>query len=270
MRIISFDENRRIQLELLSYFDEYCNDNGLTYFLGYGSLIGAIRHNGFIPWDDDIDLLMPRKDYEALISFFEYNNKKKHIKLISPMGRNAKHPIVKIFDNRTVKIEQGIKYKSADEYLGIDLDIFPIDGQPDDEHVFVNWKRKLVQYYKAFSLMCMDSSQLWKRARLEKTWYKIVFRNKQNALLKAKHLHQLYPYENCEYVGVCESMYVDEGDRVNRRCYEYPIKHVFEDKEFNIPVGYEEILTNIYGDYMELPPIEQRQAHHINNVFWRE
>lgn len=270
MRLIDFEENKNIQIELLTAFDEYCREKNLIYFLGYGSLIGAVRHNGFIPWDDDIDILMPRKDYEILITSFNNSINVPHIKLVSPFEERAKHPIVKIIDTRTIKIEEGVKYKSDKEYLGIDLDIFPIDGQPNDELEFVKWRKKLVKCYKAYSLMIMDFLKLGKKFKIEKIWVTILYRNKKNALLKANLLHQKYSYDTSEYVGVCESMYVDDGDRVKKECYDVAIDHLFENKMYKIPVGYDSILRNIYGNYMKLPSLDKQQRHHRNNVFWKE
>ena len=270
MKVIGFEENRKIQLELLVAFDEYCRKKGLVYFLGYGSLIGAIRHKGFIPWDDDIDLLMPRDDYEALISEFNRDIDNPYIRLISPIEDIAKHTIVKIIDNRTIKIEKGVKYKSEKEYLGIDLDVFPIDGQPDKDDEFIKWRKKLIKYYRAYSLMIMDYKELGHRSKIEKIWLTVLYRKKHKVLMKANALHQKYPYDESKYVGVCENMYVDDGDRVKKECYDYPVEHLFENRMINIPVGYECVLHNIYGDYMKLPPIEMQRTHHENNVFWRE
>ena len=270
MKEIGLEEHKRIQLNILEKFDKYCKEHSLTYFLGYGSLIGAIRHNGFIPWDDDTDVLMPRRDYLKLIEDFDATNSDTDLELISPFEKKARHPYAKLIDTRTVKIEKDIKYQSENEYLGVDIDIFPIDGQPDDEKTFNKWKRKLIKCYAIYTIMCMDFAQVGYLAKAKIIYYKLLYKNKNNLLIKTQILHEQCPYEKSKYVGVCETMYYDDGDRVKKECYEYSIQHDFEGVLVNIPVGYDTILRNIYGDYMQLPHPEMRRTHHSNKVYWKD
>lgn len=270
MKEIGLEEHKRIQLNILDKFDKYCKEHSLTYFLAYGSLIGAIRHNGFIPWDDDTDVVMPRQDYLKLMEDFNATNSDTDLELISPFEKKAKHPYAKLIDTRTVKIEKGIKYESENEYLGVDIDIFPIDGQPDDVQIYNKWRKELIKCYAPYAVMCLDIAQMrwWTKARI--LCYRLLYKDKNNLLVRAQRLHEKYPYDKCQYVGVCESCYDSAEDRAKKECYEYPIQHDFEGILVNIPVGYDTILRNIYGDYMQLPPPEKRRTHHSNKVYWKD
>lgn len=132
MRNISFEEMKKVELEILSFFADFCETHNLRYFLAYGTLIGAIRHKGFIPWDDDVDIQMPREDYDILISLFNIGNDSPY-RLISPLEKQSCYTIVKIIDTRTIKIENGIK----NDPLGIDIDIFPLDGIPSVDKAYI-------------------------------------------------------------------------------------------------------------------------------------
>ncbi len=270
MKVIGLEEHKKIQLNILDKFDKYCKENSLTYFLGYGSLIGAIRHNGFIPWDDDIDVLMPRQDYLKLIEHFNAVNSETNLELVSPFEKKARHSFVKIIDTRTVKIEEGVKYESEKEYLGVDVDVFPIDGQPDDMQIFKKWRKELIKCYTIYTVMCLDFTQVGWKAKAGIIGCKLLYKDKNNLLKRAQRLHEKYPYDKCQYVGSCENCYSVEGNRVKKECFEYPLQHDFEGIIANIPVGYDTILKNIYGDYMQLPPPEKRQTHHSNKTFWKD
>lgn len=117
-------ENQKVQLDILSYVDSFCSKMGLRYYLGDGTLIGAVRHHGYIPWDDDIDIRMPRPDYDELIRIFNEGSKDSRYRLIEPKSKLAQNSFVKIIDSDTIKIEPYLDYKNG--YLGVDIDVFPL------------------------------------------------------------------------------------------------------------------------------------------------
>ena len=122
MKKLSLQEIREVEVELLNYFDLFCKNNGINYFLSNGTLLGAIKYSGFIPWDDDIDVLVPRKDYNRLISLFRDSD---HIKLFSfERNNNFYFPFSKLCDISTIKEEDNTNNGVT---LGVDIDIFPLD-----------------------------------------------------------------------------------------------------------------------------------------------
>ena len=123
MRQISADELKEIQLNLLNNIDHFCKSNGIQYFLAYGTLIGAIRHDGFIPWDDDIDIAMPRPDYDRFIKKFNAYSKDYQVEDYS-ITDNYPTPFAKVIDTRTEMRMTLYNQRSS----GVYIDVFPIDG----------------------------------------------------------------------------------------------------------------------------------------------
>ena len=267
MTAISLDEAKKIELDILLYFADFCEKHNLRYFLAYGTLIGAVRHKGFIPWDDDIDVNMPRTDYNKLLQIFNAEKDNETYYLVNPQESMARHTMAKIIDTRTVKIETGIKYSKP---IGIDIDIFPLDGIPENESVYEKWYRKLTRVYRHYWYKCLKWTKGSWKINVRVLAFKPFAISKKNALKKAMKLHDLYPYEGSKYVGAIESSVNGKGNRCRKECFDDFIIFEFEKYKFKCPVGYHEVLTNIYGDYMKLPPVEKQVTHHKNNVFWRE
>ncbi|MFR5682857.1 MAG: phosphorylcholine transferase LicD [Clostridia bacterium] len=131
---MSLEEIKSIQLDILSQVANYCDRNGLRYFLAYGTLLGAVRHKGYIPWDDDIDIMMPRPDYMQFINSF--NNEKCALRVGSHyLDKNYPYVIAKVYDTSTLCKENiDVEYS-----IGINIDVFPIDGLPETERSFRNF-----------------------------------------------------------------------------------------------------------------------------------
>lgn len=147
LRELTVEEHKKIALDILIEIAKFCDENKISYYLAYGTLVGAVRHKGFIPWDDDIDIQMPRNDYEKFVRRFNAGHK--HLQVVSPTDNAAKHTFAKVIDTRTVKVENGINYKD-NEYLGIDVDVFPLDGQPDDEKEYKKYYKKKHDLYQLY------------------------------------------------------------------------------------------------------------------------
>lgn len=266
MKTMSFEETKKVELEILTEFADFCEENGLTYFLAYGTLIGAIRHNGFIPWDDDIDLWMPRDDYNRLTEIFEDRYKGTNLKLIDPHTAVARHSFVKVIDTRTVKIEQGVDYSNGN--LGVDIDVFPLDGIPEDEAQFKAWFDKLQNYYVTFALNIGRPKTI--KGIAKSIIYRVLFGSNKRVLKKADALHADYPYSTSDYIGSIDSCYNTIRERFEKQLFEESVLVNFEGLKFKAPKGYDTILTKLYGDYMTPPPKEKQVTHHSNNTFWKE
>ncbi len=138
MKEIPADTMRSMQLEMLKYIDEICTSNNLRYYAAYGTLLGTIRHNGFIPWDDDIDLYMPRSEYEKFSELLQ--NDSAYYKTISiEENEDYFHPFAKVYDSKTTIIENGIPTKYD---MGVYIDIFIIDGLPDNQRTAIKHYKK--------------------------------------------------------------------------------------------------------------------------------
>ena len=267
MKKISFEESKKIELDILLAIADFCDKNNLTYFLAYGTLIGAIRHKGFIPWDDDIDIQMPREDYNTFVSTFEHE----YLKAISPDTPMSNHSFVKVIDTRTVKIEPCLKYSAG--FLGIDVDIFPIDGAPDNEDEYNKWYDKLFDLYNEFciSIQCFSISNIKHSIKL--MILKLLRHGSKKTsfyLEEAKKLHELYPYQQCEYVASVESCFNSRKNRVPKKYFSESVDVEFEGHIFHAPICYDKILRTIYGDYMQLPPKNKQVTHHLNKVYWKD
>ncbi len=269
MRKMSLEECKRVELDILLDVAKFCDENSITYFIAYGTLIGAVRHNGFIPWDDDIDIYMPRDDYNRFIECFSGDAKPERLEAIHPHHPKSRHPFTKIIDNRTVKIEKGIDFSNG--YLGVDIDVFPVDGQPDDPKEFERWFKKLDRLYRLYFLSVINKGDTPKR-RLAYTAMKVIkiFMPIEKILKKTEKLHAEYPFAESKYAGSIESACNVRGDRAHRECFEGYEWCNFEGHRFKMPKGYHEIMTNLYGDYMQLPPESERVMPHFTDSYWKD
>jgi len=264
MKEMTFEESRKLELDILLAVADFCDKNCITYFLAYGTLIGAVRHKGFIPWDDDIDIQMPREDYDRFIKTFEHE----YLKAIAPGTPMSKHSYVKVIDTRTVKIEAHKKYPAG--YLGVDIDIFPIDGAPADEGEYNLWYDKLQDVYTPFMYSVQSITKGYFTHNVKLALMKFSLKKPEYYLEEAKKLHEKYPYRQCEYAAAVESNFNGRGNRVPKRCYVGSIDLEFEGHMLRAPIGYRTVLTNLYGDYMKLPPKEQQVIHHTNKAYWKD
>lgn len=212
MKELSIDDIREIELQILNYIDEVCKDNKLRYYLLGGTLLGAIRHGGFIPWDDDIDIIMPRNDYDTLLSIINETNNKYKV-LAYKYKKEYYYPFAKIVDSSTMVVESNT---IATNNMGVWVDIFPIDNLPNDKkhrkriqdkcwmyrqiwgHALV-WKGHLSKRGFVYNLGCfMCYVYGWKRSikRLERVATSIhETTNYMGQLIDCRHKYDTIPAE---------------------------------------------------------------------------
>ena len=270
MKKINSQEMKKIELDILIYVADFCDKHNLCYYLSYGTLIGAIRHKGFIPWDDDIDIVMPREDYDNLIKIFNLENADSPY--FASIPGQANHSFLKIGDKRTIKHEIEYKYERCKG--AIDIDIFPLDGVPEDESLYEKWFDKLNKLYTIYFYRKANKKIFSFKQRLKffiKSALCGILLTTDNQILKrAEKLHKKYPLNMSKYVGVIESMWNSKKNKVLKKYYEDRVQVEFEGHKFYAPKAYHEILTNIYGDYLKLPPIDKQVAEHRSDAFWIE
>lgn len=272
---LSTAELKERELKLLSFFHDYCETNNLRYWLSAGSLIGAVRHKGFIPWDDDIDIGMPREDYMKLIDNYPREGID-GIRLLTPFTQHD-CPITfgKLYDTTTLKMDNEVEEKY--QQYGIDIDIFPWDNAPESIQEINSFYKK--QYYR-FKVFLGIVGKYRKEKSVMKTVVKAIFMTFCKLLAK---LHVLDASSISLAINEAAMEY-KEGQFLcsstqplgraakgvaSKECFDKLILADFENKKFYIPSGYDEVLRNIYGDYMKLPPKSQQVSHHLSNVYER-
>ncbi|MDO4920366.1 MAG: LicD family protein [Phascolarctobacterium sp.] len=288
MRELSISEIKRLQLDMLIEFAKFCDKNSLTYYLGGGTLLGAVRHKGFIPWDDDIDIMMPRKDFNKAILL--YKNEIYRLNYIT----NTKawcEQIAKLCDIRTYVYDDSFKNTEIDEINCLGIDICPIDGLPDEiwkQKVLFLVSRMIIAIHSASVLSFKTTKRFadkpagifhWKKSLRNIVKYVMIFLfGRTDPQYWVKLLNRLVTKEdfyNHEYVAALVSCVHGSKEKMPSRIYEPKIKLEFEEYKFWAPADYDYYLKRLYGKYMELPAPEHRVAHHgykvyIKNNIWRK
>ncbi len=251
MKKLSLEECRKISLDILIDIADFCDRNDIVYYLSVGTLLGAIRHKGFIPWDDDIDIMMPRPDYKRLLE--EYQGKYKILKPDAGLLYYAK-----AYDPHTVKYEADTDYKK-NKPIGVDIDIFPLDGIVNDEKIIEKLYKK-----ECFleTLLRLSNQPIFLRKNPIKCVNRILPRliGSRNIIKMIEKNAQTYDYDSSDYVIRMRWSPNGFTGALPKSVYEEAYGE-FEGHRFRIPKGYDEFLTAFFGDYMTLPPEEGRITH---------
>jgi len=266
--IIDISELRRVQLDILKHIDNFSKHNGIKYFLSGGTMIGAVRHHGYIPWDDDIDIMMLRDDYEHFISLYTQKDTSKYRLNYYKNDKSFTFPFVKIDDSETVMLED-VNYKV--DGMGINIDLFPIDVIPNDKHQ----QRKL--YSRTSFLMNLFALKNVTPSK-ERSWYKnaILYISRimllpipMRALVRKLDENALqYRHLQSDYCGVAVWGYGEREINLKKN-WDNVLELPFEDTIAPVPEGYDNYLTCVYGNYMQLPPEDKRVSHHGFKAYWK-
>ena len=251
-KLLSLDNIKLIEIEILDHVVSVCNQYKLRYYIMYGTLIGAVRHKGFIPWDDDIDIVMPRKDYEQLTSIFSQTKGQRYI-LLNDNTKGYTLPFAKVVDTKTQILEETL---DDFENNGIWIDIFPYDGIQNKFHYktcYLLNKCRAASIYKHFPKGRGGSYWEWKLCRI--IGYRFFAKLYNKICTK-------YDYETSDEVGFMGSL----KGHFSRDIMNEKTLLEFEGKKYCAPKNYDYILSFIYGDYMTLPPENERITHHIKAI----
>lgn len=249
-------------LKILLKIDKVCEKNNIKYFLEGGTLLGAIRHGGFIPWDDDVDLIMLRDDYERFISISNGELPEQYFVQTNESDKNFPFGFARVLD-RNSRFPDGTNVKFE---TGFCIDIFPIDNAHDI---------KLIHNINLFKIKLIQG--------LSKSKISLEIENYNNAIARfavkvTSTIGRLFSTRSLMNLQKKIALSSNEKETKYKCCYSYPFSYLsclfpsdaykeiemvkFEGHPFPVPKKWDNILTILYGDYMTLPPIEERVPLH--------
>lgn len=264
---ISEAEIKKCELEILLQVKKFCEDNKIKYYLAGGTLLGAIRHKGFIPWDDDIDICMPRKDYEKFV--YGFQNNKKELEVCSNLLGNMFIPFCKVYNKKTIVKS---KFNHNKQQLGLWIDVFPVDGLPEDIDKVKDIYSKS-NFYR--TLLLLQDAKFGEGTTLFRKYAKCLLKplanlySKKRCVEKLEKIAKSNPYEVTKYVGAVTWGLYGADERMLKSEFEKSVELEFEGYKFPAFSCWDSYLRGLYGNYMELPPIEKRKTHNMT-VYLKE
>lgn len=257
-------------LGILKTIMAICEENNIRWFMGYGGCIGAIRHKGCIPWDDDIDVCMPRPDYDRFVEICRNRDLGNYeLAIINDFPGYFEY-FVRMFDKNST-----ILFNNWSTHVGgIFVDIFPIDGAADG-NIYSNYKHFIfwqkISRHSHFIFPRYKRMQLLRSGRLRCYILYILiiltslFRKslQKISVRKIEKIVRKYPFESSKYSVFYYDVYGLKKHVVEKKWIEETIWVPFEDIQVRIPKYYHEYLSHIYGDYMTPPPVEKRDDRHV-------
>ena len=264
MKKVTSEESKALMLAMLSAIDSFCCSNNIVYSISCGTMLGAVRHGGFIPWDDDMDIYMLRKDYQRFTSIFPEVYEDKYA-LVSPEKSNKRNrPFAKVTDVRTTSGEKS-------SLPGVDIDVFPIDDVPDIDAEWEKYRHKQIRLYKSmFFKSDKPAKNMTLLASCKLYLMKLLLLPFSNKYL-VKHLSDFAQINNNRgYKRVFECV---QGMRCKspfpKALFDDIIEWKFEDRIYHGFKDADQYLSLTYGDYMTLPPVEKRVCHH-KEFYWMD
>ncbi len=260
---------QRVELDILRDFMELCDRHNLTYFGIAGTGIGAKRHGGFIPWDDDIDVAMPRRDFERFLKYAKKELADRYIPLNAAYDSRFPMMTTRLMKKGTVFVEEALK--DAQCPCGIFLDLYVMDNVADNRIAYELQSWEAWFWSKLLVLRCLPKPFLFQTGWKAKLIWMIC--GLVHHGMKLFHISPAWLRRRCE--AVCRRY---EKKKTRRMAFLpdtspywnvidktklFPLRKLpFEDLELNFANNMEELLTNQYGAYMELPPVEKRKTHY--------
>lgn len=261
-------EYQLAQLELIKMVDELCSKLNLTYYIIGGTLLGAIRHGGFIPWDPDIDIAMPRDDYEKMREYWLNNPSDRYFyqHYLTEKNHFCPHVLIKIKDSHVLLGSAETRVKPT--YDGIYLDIFPLDNPPDDKKL---QEKQMKQIKHIKKIIYLKSGCVYKESnkavRLIKHLISVLLTPISFRFLNKKldMVMQKYNNPSSQYLVSMASRYSYRKQLMPKTFYGTPIRIDFEGLSLPTPARATDYLSQLYGDFMKLPP-EEHRAEMLNYI----
>lgn len=274
MKELTLKEIQQESLKILQDVHRFCEDNGIRYSLAYGTMIGAVRHKGFIPWDNDIDIYMPRPDYQRFCESYHSDR----YKIISEYDPECYINYCHIFDDRDTICYS--PFIMADNYQGgMWIDVFPMDGAPDDHDAFENKMLRMsksfnkMQYLRkaACGLSTIRKSFGWKEFCILSfycflTPTRLLLRKTCDKLRKEA---QEFPFGTTGRWTDYSCIYLGDDNFHHLEAWDHIGDFEFEGHMFKMLEDYDRILRRRYGDYMQLPPENKRTPKGNHHIYWK-
>lgn len=261
------EEYKRVLVQTLVAFDTFCKENNITYYGCGGTAIGAVRHKGIIPWDDDIDVCMTRENYDRFLSIKGKLEGSKY-KVIDSSEKGYYLPFAKFIDANTTLWE----FEEKKCLIGVFIDIFPLNHVCGNKAFIIPFRRKYmatcVRYARGFDdNFCKSSLNKLKSKNIKQIIYWIM----NVSYYKPFHFYYRWKLENMEkvirngkgdYLINFYSSYPVERELFPAEWFKYQVTFPFEYTTIPLPNGYDNMLKQLYGDYLTPPPVEKRITHH--------
>ena len=249
------------------HVDSFCKENGIKYFLCGGSTIGAVRHQGFIPWDDDIDIMMLRKDYDRFISLYHEIDHSVYTIHNIDFERTFTIPFTKVDDSRTILKEQ----VNTPSTIGVSIDVFPIDNLPDTvkEQNRIYCKASfLISLYNLKQIRYSPQRSFLKNCFLALGRFCLTPISLERVVYRLSHLPDSFLFADSKFCGIVIWGYGKREINLVQN-YSEALYVFFEGYTVPIPIGYDNYLRSVYGDYMKLPPEDKQITHHSFIAYWK-
>lgn len=274
MKEMTTREVQMVCLDILKDVHDFCVKNNIRYSLSGGTLLGAIRHNGFIPWDDDADIQMPRPDFEKFIKTYKSSRGYKLFSRELSDGKDLSIRIARICEMKKTYIDLGAN-PWTNEKVGVDIDILPMEGAPSDRAEMERHMRKLTM------LARLCTYHHFRKAKWSEIWRYKSFKNKvkfvgrkmlgliciKDYSEKCFSLFRKYDYNSSDYFYA--SIHYRMGEWQPKTNMSNCTLHKFEDTELFVMSGYKNNLKALYGDcYMEIPPKSRQITHEQIKFYW--
>lgn len=244
-------------LDIMKDVDQFCIQNGIRYSMAYGTLIGAVRHKGFIPWDDDIDIMMPRPDFERFMKEYNRSDDQRYRVIFQTDSEEAsfQHLFAKVHDTWTITEHGRARF-------GLFVDIFPVDGKPSDLETQQWMERKLAHYAHRLNI-CETRFNPFNIRQLLPASLDAHLHGPAHFIKEAENIISRYRYEDCPKAGAVPVMRNGVKEVFDRSLFESYTTLEFEGCQFQAFTNWHTFLKQQYGDYMQLPPLKDRKTHNL-------
>ena len=248
-----------ILYRILCDIDDFCKTNQIRYYLSGGTCLGAVRHHGFIPWDSDADIMLPRANYLRFLCLFA-----EEFKGIYYVGSLYTDQTWHLQYARICDLNSELKSKTIKESRqGVRVDVFPIDGLPEG-------RMSQIFYYKKLKMLCMLRNSSIREGFLPQEQYRTIkklaaiFTRLIGPVWFAKQMDRYaagFDYNNSKYVGASLAIHYGAREIILKEYMDKEVRVLFVDREFPIPVGFHKYLTNLYDDYAVIPEDAEKEGY---------